>query len=414
MEFIVSKEIWFLMFYILYLYLISNLYNNRLNINDIIRYMEIHFNYIHMNFSKFNILHYNKKITKRYKNYSIKIQNLDRTKYNFISHLKGILGRYLKIIVLFYIIPLSFINVSTIATAAAAITDNNTNNSNSNNNINIYENGNGNYNINTTASSFFGRNLNLHSNKNMIINIKQLSQSETGLETIEAKKADKDQKVLMKINHNKKRLFVIGNYCSGTRWLNYLIIKNTPTNHLYALRNQNEYLDDNNNVKNNFKHGILKEELLNQKHIVIIYIIRDFDDFLNSFLKNSHEEKIENGIVLGTNMNVYQWYCHMIESNISSLKNSESNYIIVSMNQIQKTKGVSLLNILETNGFEFRKPYDFIDKHTRWAYEKRKTEQNQNYSKHKSHLLKFERNNTKIENILKTLAKQPEIKISWK
>ena len=48
------------------------------------------------------------------------------------------------------------------------------------------------------------------------------------------------------------------------------------------------------------------------------------------------------------NMNVYQWYCHMIESNISLLKNLESNYIILSMKQIQKDKGKSLLNVLET------------------------------------------------------------------
>lgn len=240
--------------------------------------------------------------------------------------------------------------------------------------------------------------------------IKQISQFDTGLKTATAKKADEDEKKLIEINHNEKRLFIVGNYCSGTRWLNYLIIKNTPTNHLYALRNQHQYLDDNNNVKSNFKHGILKEEVLNQKHIVIIYIIRDFDTFLNSFSKNSYDKTIKNGIVLGTNMNVYQWYCHMIESNISLLKNSESNYIIVSMKQIQKTEGESLLNILETHGFEFRKPYDFIDKHTKT----RKTEQNQNHSKQTEETLKFDRNNTKIEHILKNLAKQPEIKISWK
>lgn len=252
------------------------------------------------------------------------------------------------------------------------------------------------------------------------MNIKQLSEFDTGLKTIKARKADKDQKKLIKINHNKKRLFVIGNYCSGTRWLNYLIIKNTPINHLYTLRNQHQYLDINNTVKNNFKHGILKKELLNQKHIVIIYIIRDFDSFLNSFLKNSYDKKIRHGFVLGTNMNVYQWYCHMIKSNISLLMKSEASYIIVSMKQLQKTKGEDLLNILETHGFEFKKPYNFIDKHTKT----RKTEQNHKHYKDNCHLknvlkqtketCKFERNNTKIENILKFLDKEPKIKISWK
>ena len=240
------------------------------------------------------------------------------------------------------------------------------------------------------------------------MNIKQISQFETGFGTKECKKADNDEKELISINHNKKRLFVVGNYCSGTRWLNYLIIKNTPTNILYTLRNQHNYLDDNNYVKKNFKHGTLTEEILNQKQIVIIYIIRDFDNFLNSFLKNSYGVKIENGIILGTNMNIYEWYCHMIETNISLLKKSESNYIILNMEQIQKTKGKHLLNILEKHGFEFIKPYCFIDKHTKT----KKIEQNRKYSNQTEQKFKFQRNNTKIENILITLAKQPEIKIS--
>ena len=193
--------------------------------------------------------------------------------------------------------------------------------------------------------------------------------------------------------------------------LDGLIIKNTPTNYLYTLRNQHQYLDDSNNIKKNFKHGILEKDILKQKNIIIIYIIRDFDTWLISFLKNSYDKKIENGIILGTNMNIYQWYCHMIEKNISLLKNSKSDYIIVSMTQIQKSKGDSLLNILETYGFTFKKPYDFIDKHTKT----KKKEQNQNHSNDKSNLnnkINFERNNKEIENILKKLDKEPEIKIS--
>lgn len=237
------------------------------------------------------------------------------------------------------------------------------------------------------------------------MNIKQKSQFETGLKTRAAEQADKDQKELIQINHNKNRIFIFGNYCSGTRWLNYLIIKNTPENHLYALRNQHSYLDDNNNVERNFKHGILTEKLLNQKNIIIIYIIRDFNDWLHSFSKNSYDIKIKDGIVSETNMNLYEWYCYMIETNISLLKNSKSKYIIVSMEQIQKSKGESLLNILETHGFKFIKPYNFIDQHTKT----RKKEQNQ--KKVKTKQFEFERNNTKIENILKTLAKNPDNKI---
>jgi hypothetical protein len=77
------------------------------------------------------------------------------------------------------------------------------------------------------------------------------------------------------------------------------------------------------------------------------------------------------------------------------------------MEQIQKSRGESLLNILETHGFEFIKPYNFIDQHTKT----RKTEQNQKPITNNSEKFTFERNNTKIENILKMLAQSPEIKI---
>ena len=253
-----------------------------------------------------------------------------------------------------------------------------------------------------------------------MININQLSQFETGRKTTQATKADTDEKQLIEINHNKKKLFVIGNYHSGTRWLNYLIIKNTPSNHLYTLRNQNQYLDDSNIIQRHFKHGVLNDKLLSQKNIVIIYTIRDFDNFLKSYLKKPYGTKIKNNIVyvsnatkekkklISTNMNVYEWYCYMIESNISLLKNSESNNIIVSMEQIQKTEGESLLNILETHGFEFKKPYDFINKHTKTEKKNTQNQERCNTSKEK-----FERNNKKIENIIQNLNKQPEIKISW-
>jgi hypothetical protein len=242
------------------------------------------------------------------------------------------------------------------------------------------------------------------------MNIKQQCEFDTGLNTLNALKADKEQKELIKINKNTKKLFVVGNYCSGTSWLNYLIIKNTPINYLYALRNQHEYLDDNNNVIRDFKHRIVPKTLLNQKKILILYIIRDFDNFLKSFLQNSYDKKIENGIVLGTNMNVYEWYCHMIESNISLLRNSDANYMIVNMEQMQKTNGEALLKYLEIKGFKFVKPYTFIDKHTKTG----QIAQNREWSNITDKKLKLKRNNTTVETILKNLAKQPEIRISWK
>ena len=53
MELIFDKEIWFLMFCIPYLYLNINFYNNRKNIDGIIRYMEIYFNYVKTNIKNY-------------------------------------------------------------------------------------------------------------------------------------------------------------------------------------------------------------------------------------------------------------------------------------------------------------------------------------------------------------------------
>mgnify|MGYP005650859511 CR=1 FL=1 len=237
------------------------------------------------------------------------------------------------------------------------------------------------------------------------MNIKQISEFETDLNT---KQVEEDETILIKLNHNKKRIFIIGNYCSGTRWLNYLIIKNTPPNYLYALRNQHNYLDDNNSIQYNFKHATLNNRCLIQKHLFIIYIIRDFDTFLPSFLNNSYDKTIQNGMVGKTNMTVYEWYCHMIESNITLLRKSASNYIIATMELLQNDNGKILLNTLEKYGFEFIKPYEFIHKHT-------KTKSNITNQKYfnLSKIPKFDRNNNTIENIIKTIAKQPEIKVSY-
>ena len=66
--------------------------------------------------------------------------------------------------------------------------------------------------------------------------------------------------------------------------------------------------------------------------------------------------------------------------------------------------------ILEKYGFKFIKPYNFIDKHTKTG----KIEQNQKKSQqiNKKKML-FQRNNSKIENLLETLIKHPEICINF-
>ena len=85
--------------------------------------------------------------------------------------------------------------------------------------------------------------------------VRQRSELETGLNTKEAYEADREQEKLISASQNNQRIFVVGNFCSGTRWLNYLIIKNTPSGSIYSLRHQHQYLDDNGNIMEHFKHG---------------------------------------------------------------------------------------------------------------------------------------------------------------
>ena len=236
------------------------------------------------------------------------------------------------------------------------------------------------------------------------MNIKQFSEFETKSNKLKNNIANIYEKILINKNKNSKKIFVIGNYCSGTRWLNYLIIKNTPINHIYSLRNQHNYLDDNNNIKKNFKHGTLTEEILIKKNI-IIYIIRDFNTFLKSFLNNNYDN-IKNKIILNKKFTIYEWYCKLIEINVKLLRKFASNYIIVNMKQIQKDKGGNLLNILNNNGFNFIKPYKYINKHTKT----KKDIINRTYSNLLNKNFNFEKNNKIIENIIQIYQK-PEIKI---
>ena len=38
-------------------------------------------------------------------------------------------------------------------------------------------------------------------------------------------------------------------------------------------------------------------------------------------------------------VNIYDLYCHIIQTNLNLLRNSKCNYIIANMKEIQKTKG---------------------------------------------------------------------------
>ena len=54
-------------------------------------------------------------------------------------------------------------------------------------------------------------------------------------------------------------------------------------------------------------------------------------------------------------MNVYDLYCHIIQTNLNLLRNSKCNYIIVNMKEIQKNKGFIILELLEKLNFKFIK-----------------------------------------------------------
>ena len=164
-------------------------------------------------------------------------------------------------------------------------------------------------------------------------------------------------------------IFISGYFHTGTNWLNNLIIENTPSDKLYMLMNQHTYISDNNTIERQGKHGKFKNELLSQKKTVIIYLIRDFETWLPSFLSESFGMKINNGILNchygWGEMNIYDLYCHIINTNVKLLRESKCNYIIGNLAILQKTKGYEILNLLEKYGFEFSKPYKPIDKHTK-------------------------------------------------
>tara|TARA_B100000424_G_C22936076_1_gene498099 strand:- start:1282 stop:2010 length:729 start_codon:yes stop_codon:yes gene_type:complete len=240
--------------------------------------------------------------------------------------------------------------------------------------------------------------------------IKQVSQ----FHDRKSEKEDENEKKLLDIKRkNFKSLnntFVLGYYNSGTNWINYLIIENTPPNHIYTLRNQHKFISDHITIESQPKHGKVKDLTLSQKKCVIIYVIRDFDSWINSFLRNKYEVKIKNDIASSTygwpSMNVYDLYCHIIQTNLNLLRNSKCNYIIVNMKEIQKNKGFIILELLEKLNFKFIKPYKEISVHTK----NKKNEINRNFSN--CDITKFKlKENKNIEKFIKDIALKPECRL---
>lgn len=176
----------------------------------------------------------------------------------------------------------------------------------------------------------------------------------------------KNRNINCKIPDN---IFVTGYFHTGTNWLNKLIIDNTPKGKLYMLMHQHRYISDQTTIEKQGKHGKFKTELLSQKKTVIIYLVRDFETWLPSFLSESFGMELKNGVLNchygWGEMNIYDLYCHIINTNVKLLRESNCNYIIGNLASLQKNKGFEILELLEKYGFEFSKPYKSIDKHTK-------------------------------------------------
>ena len=121
--------------------------------------------------------------------------------------------------------------------------------------------------------------------------------------------------------------------------------------------------------------------MLNQKKVIIIYVIRDFESWLPSHINNRYETSFNGDIISSTyewpSMNVYELYCYMINKNLNLLKNSESNYVIVNMKKLQKSNGYDLIKLLKDHNLDFSKEFIPVLKHTK----NNENKQNRDYNK---------------------------------
>ncbi|WP_299354134.1 hypothetical protein [uncultured Shimia sp.] len=164
-------------------------------------------------------------------------------------------------------------------------------------------------------------------------------------------------------------VFTAGYYHTGTRWVNELIRTNTPSGLLYSPRNQHRYIDEQYRIAEFGKHGRLNPRLLGKDSPIIIYMVRDFETWVQSFLNNPYDVKICDDIASSSygwpSLNVYDLYCHVTKTNISLLRESSSNFIIANLASNQKTKGFDILELLEQHGVSLTRPFSPILKHTK-------------------------------------------------
>jgi len=164
-------------------------------------------------------------------------------------------------------------------------------------------------------------------------------------------------------------IYTAGYYHTGTRWINELIIANTPKGLVYSPKNQHRYIDDAYRIAEFQKHGRLDHDILGQQRCVIIYMVRDFETWIQSFLNNPYEVRLTGDIASSTygwpSLNVYDLYAQVIKTNIALLRDSGRNYVIANMGYCQATQGMNLLELLERNGVAFTHPLMPIVRHTK-------------------------------------------------
>lgn len=169
-------------------------------------------------------------------------------------------------------------------------------------------------------------------------------------------------------------IFVAGYFHTGTRWINELIRLNTPRRTLYTLKNLHNYIDDSNRIAEFGKHSELNSGILSQETCIVIYLVRDFETWLQSYLNKPYDDVLDGDVAIPgygwQTMNVYDLYCHVTTTNVSHLRRSGKNFVIANLGYLKQSKGTEILELLEQQGLHFARPIRPVIKHTK-AIERR-------------------------------------------
>ncbi len=175
-------------------------------------------------------------------------------------------------------------------------------------------------------------------------------------------------------NNKFNSIMVVGYYNSGTNWLHKLLQENCidtvvhPNQHKYVNSN-NERCSHLNDNQWRGKHGRISDRLMDTDDILIIMVVRRFENWLPTHLTNSYETKINDDIITSTygwpSMNIYKLYSHVIKTNVNILRNSGRPYILCSLEEMQKDKGRRLINLLKIYNFKVKKDFVEINKNTK-------------------------------------------------